>query len=73
MQRFGLNPTTEDVHKMIEDADVDAGGSVDFEEFLAMIKRGDDYGGASQLSLTRIVARVRAYKQALDDRDGWWR
>lgn len=73
MQRFGLNPTDTDVHRMIADADADADGSMNFEEFLVLIdketKSGGDDGTTSQLSLTRIIERVRAYKEALDNRD----
>lgn len=37
MRNLGLNPTEEDVQKMISDVDKDANGFVDFNEFVSMM------------------------------------
>ncbi|XP_034324178.1 calmodulin-beta-like [Crassostrea angulata] len=37
MRNLGLNPTEEDVKKMISDVDKDANGFVDFNEFVSMM------------------------------------
>ena len=73
MKRFGMHPTAEDLQRMIADIDTDGSGTVNFEEFLVMLKQmanGDESGQtAGAMSLAQIVERVRAYKEALDNRD----
>jgi hypothetical protein len=73
MQRFGMHPTAEEMQQMIADIDSDGSGTVSFEEFLVMVKQmakeGEGGKNAGALSLAQIVERVRAYKEALDNRD----
>ena len=38
MKALGLKATTEEVRKMIEEVDADNSGTIDFQEFLEMMK-----------------------------------
>ena len=38
MKALGLKATTEEVRKMIEEVDIDNSGTIDFQEFLEMMK-----------------------------------
>lgn len=68
-----MHPTAEELEQMIADIDTDGSGTVNFEEFLVMVKqmaKGGEAGkNAGAMSLAQIVERVRAYKEALDNRD----
>jgi hypothetical protein len=68
-----MHPTAEELEQMIADIDTDGSGTVNFEEFLVMVKqmaKGGEAGkNAGAMSLAHIVERVRAYKEALDNRD----
>ena len=73
MQRFGMHPTAAELQRMIAEVDTDGSETVSFDEFLLMVKQmardeesGEDTGA---LLLAQIVERVRAYKEALDNRD----
>ena len=38
MKALGLKATTDEVRKMIEEVDIDNSGTIDFQEFLEMMK-----------------------------------
>ena len=73
MQRFGMNPTAEELERMIADVDTDASGTVSFEEFLVMVKQMAKDGGGGERAGARLFAqiagRVRTYQEALENRD----
>ena len=46
MRRFGMYPTAAELQEMVEDVDTDMSGTIDFEEFLLMMARSMQEGGA---------------------------
>lgn len=73
MQRFGMNPTAEDLQRMLGNSDAASTGTISFEAFVSLVEhetqRGEGDGSDGQFTIAQIIDRVRAYKEALDRRD----